>query len=176
MMKDLKLEILEDGITTGLSVRNGAFLAEAASVCLFSHKHGISMNFEVDGYVKQTYNLFRIDVNDLSLNSFADLEEAAEFGAMGIAVAVINDQTGWKAVRSWKGTGFDYWFGSESEEYLFQNKLRIEVSGDLKGTDSEINSRLKKKMEQTQVSDHLSIPACAVIVEFSIPKSLTGFR
>jgi len=175
-MKQLKLELLEDGTSTGLSVRNGAFLAEAASVCLHSHSHGLSMMFAVEGDISEEYELHRLDVNELATNSFADLEEAAQFGAMGIAVAVIYDQTGCKVKRSWKGTGFDYWFGEESDGYPFQNLLRVEVSGDIKGTDSEIHSRLRKKMEQTEVSDGIGIPACAVIVEFSVPKSLTGMR
>ncbi|MDB5279056.1 MAG: hypothetical protein JWR61_4011 [Ferruginibacter sp.] len=175
-MKQLNLSILEDGISTGLSVRNGGFLAEAASICLQSHNHGLSILFKVEGYLAEIYNLSRCEVNQLALNSFADLEEAAQFGAMGIAVAIINNQTGWKVIRSWKGTGFDYWFGFEDEGYPFQNKLRVEVSGDLKGTDPEINARLKQKLEQTKKSDELNISACAVIVEFSNPKSLTAIR
>jgi hypothetical protein len=175
-MKELNLQILEDGITTGLSVNYGAFLAEAASVCLNSNAHGIRISFPVEGELQETYELFRMNVDELAINSFADLEEAVQFGAMGIAVAIINDQTTWKAIRSYKGTGFDFWFGYEDESYPFQNKLRVEVSGDISGTDAEIKSRLDQKMRQTERSDNLNIPACAIIVEFSNPKSLTGFR
>lgn len=174
-MKKLNLQILEDGTSTGLSVRNGAFLAEAASVCLHSHKHDITMEFKVEGYIEGTYELSRLDVNEIAISSFGDLEEAVQFGAMGIAVMLIHNSTGWKVTRSWKGTGFDYWFGDDGD-HLFQNKLRLEVSGDLKGIDSELNSRLKQKMKQTEKSDNILIPACAVIVEFSNPKSLTGLR
>lgn len=172
----MNLEVLEDGITTGLSVRNGAFLAEAASICLNHHNHGIQINFVVEGYIEEKYALTRLQVTEFSLSSFADLEEAVQFGAMGIAVALINQQTGWIAKRSWKGTGFDYWFGFKDESYPFQDKLRVEVSGDLKGTDSEMNTRLLNKLSQTKKSDDLNIPAYAVIVEFSNPKSLTGAR
>jgi len=175
-MKELSLQILEDGTTTGLSVRNGAFLAEAASVCLKHHNHNLTIKLKVEGYIQDEFELLRLEVNELSLSSFADLEEAVQFGAMGIAVLLVHNQTGWKAKRSWKGTGFDYWFGENSDDYPFQDKLRVEVSGDLKGSDSELNSRLKKKMDQTAVTDNLNIPACAIIVEFSNPKSLTGFR
>lgn len=175
-MKELKLEILEDGISTGLSVRNGAFLGEAASVCLNSHFHSLSMKFTVEGSIAETYELHRFEVDERSTSSFADLDEAAQFGAMGLAVAIIYDQTGWKVKRSWKGTGFDYWVGEEGDGLLFQDKLRVEVSGDLAGSDSEIKSRLVQKMKQTEVSDGMGIPACAVIVEFSNPKSLTGMR
>ncbi|MGC4100187.1 hypothetical protein [Ferruginibacter sp.] len=175
-MKQLNLNILEDGVTTGLSPRNGGFLAEAASICLQSQNHSIPVDFPVEGYISETYSLTCLEVNELAINSFGDLEEATQFGAMGIALAIMHHQTGWKIKRSWKGTGFDYWLGEESEEYPFQNKLRLEVSGDLKGTDNEIKTRLNQKLKQTEISDHLAIPACAVIIEFSNPKSITGFR
>ncbi len=174
-MHILNLKILEDGSSTGLSVRNGAFLAEAASVCLYKNDHSLEVDFVVDGFFKKTYKLGRLDVDELSICSFVDLEEAVEYGAMGLAVAVINDQTGWKAKRAYKGLGFDYWFGYQSE-YPFEQKLRVEVSGDLSGTDYEIAERLKVKLKQTQKSDHLNIPACAIIIEFGNPKSLTGYR
>src|SRR5688500_15367499 len=98
-MKELKLEVLQDGTSTGLSVRNGGFLAEAASVCLHSSRHGIATKFKVEGSIEETYELFRLDVDEIAISSFGDLEEAAQFGAMGIAVALIYDQTGWKAIR-----------------------------------------------------------------------------
>lgn len=175
-MKDLDLRILEDGRTTGLSVRNGGFLAEAASVCLDNHRHPIEIKFQVSGAFNRTYNLKRLEIDELSTNSFADLEEATQFGAMGVAVAIMHDQMGWKVKRSWKGTGFDYWVGNQEGNSLFDDKLRLEVSGDLEGTDSEVNRRLKEKMEQTKRSDDLKIPAYAIIVEFKTPKSSTGTR
>jgi hypothetical protein len=175
LMKELKLEVLQDGTTTGLSVRNGGFLAEAASVCLSSNNHGMATVFKVEGSFQETYYLSRLEVDEIIISSFGDLDEAVQFGAMGIAVILINDQTGWKAKRSWKGTGFDYWFGYD-DELPFQNKLRVEVSGDLKGSDSELISRLSQKIKQTERSDNVLLPSCAVVVEFSNPKSLTSFR
>jgi hypothetical protein len=170
-MKKLKLDLLHDGSSTGLSVRYGGFLAEAASVCLHLNKHNISVTFKVEGSIEETYELYRLDVDDIALKSFADIEEAVQFGAMGIAIILINVNTGWKAIRSWKGTGFDYWFGDD-DIFPFQNKLRVEISGDFKGNDSELNQRLIQKIQQTNKSENVQIPACGVIVEFSIPKSL----
>jgi hypothetical protein len=174
-MKKLKLDLLYDGASTGLSVRYGGFLAEAASICLHVKHHDIIAKLTVEGSVNTVYELTRLDVDETALRSFADLEEAVQFGAMGIAVALINDQTGWKIIRSWKGTGFDYWFGDD-ETYPFQNKLRVEISGDLHGTDSELTSRLLQKIQQTDKSQNVLIPACAVVVEFSNPKSLVAFE
>jgi len=175
-MKELNLNILEDGKTTGLSPRYGGFLAEGASVCLEHFSHPFNVKFPVRGSFNEEYNLTRINTTELSINSFNDLEEAVEFGAMGIAIAIINDQKGFVVKRSWKGTGFDFWAGKFSKNSRFLGKLRVEISGDLKGTDGEINSRLKKKLEQTEQSAHSKSPACAVIIEFSNPKSITGHR
>lgn len=175
-MKNLNLHILEDGSSTGLSTRYGGFLAEGASVCLAHFNHPKKVKFPVTGSIMEDYNLTRIETNELSQSSFGDMEEAVEFGAMGIAIALINDQKGFVVKRSWKGTGFDFWAGEYSKNSRFLKKLRVEISGDLEGTDGELNSRLKQKLEQTEQSGKSKSPACAVIVEFSNPKSLTGQR
>jgi hypothetical protein len=175
-MKKLDLKVLEDGYSTGLSVRNGGFLAEAASICLYHHSHPSEVYFPVEGALQEHYQLRRLVTDEQSRNSYTDPDEAAQFGAMGIAVALIYDQKGWKVKRSWKGTGFDYWVGEQQGDYPFQNSLRMEVSGDFEGTDAELRHRLKIKLNQTTRSDSLNLPACAVVVEFSNPKSLTGSR
>ncbi|MEH2318575.1 hypothetical protein [Nostoc sp.] len=74
--------------------------------------------------------------------------------------------------RSRKGTGFDYWLGSEEEagELPFQNKVRLEVSGIRKADDSRVRARVKQKIEQTNPSDG-TFPAYIIIVEFSRPLS-----
>jgi len=175
-LKLLDLNILEDGRSTGLSVRNGGFLLESAAVCLNSFNHPLEVSFPVFGALKQNYLLRRIKVDELAINSFLDLEEATQFGAMGVAVAIMQDQKNMTVKRSWKGTGFDYWVGESDSDNSFKNRIRLEVSGDLKGTDNEIERRLKEKLEQTKKSDQEKIPAFAIIVEFSNPKSVTGSR
>lgn len=71
--------------------------------------------------------------------------------------------------RSPKLTGFDYWLGDKESDYPFQDKARLEISGILKGTKSQINQRLNEKLKQTKRTDHLNLPALVVIVEFSRP-------
>ncbi len=173
-MKQLDLKILEDGYSTGLSVRCGGFLAEGASICLEHHAHPQQVSLPVEGMITKSFLLSRLKVDQLSKNSFADLQEALEYGAMGVAVTLIHDQMGYTVIRSWKGTGFDFWAGEKKDDYLFENKLKVEVSGILKGTDAQIKKRLEEKLQQTTRSASLGLPACAVIVEFSNPKTLTG--
>ncbi|MDZ8054165.1 MAG: hypothetical protein RMX68_017240 [Aulosira sp. ZfuVER01] len=74
--------------------------------------------------------------------------------------------------RSRKGTGFDYWLGSEDTagELPFQNKVRLEVSGIRKADNSRIRARIKQKIEQTNPSDG-KFPAYIIVVEFSRPQS-----
>ena len=71
--------------------------------------------------------------------------------------------------RSPKTTGFDYWLGEKGQSYPFQKKARLEVSGILKGTNAQVNRRLKEKFNQVKKSDITDLPAVVVIVEFSQP-------
>ena len=61
------------------------------------------------------------------------------------------------------------------EGQLFQNKVRLEVSGIRKGDSSRIKARLKQKKEQTKVSDG-QFPAYIIVVEFSTPLSYVEKR
>ena len=78
--------------------------------------------------------------------------------------------------RSPKKTGFDYWLGNKKDDYPFQDKARLEVSGILKGNNSIINQRLKEKKKQTMISDSLKLPAYIIVVEFSNPLCKTAKR
>jgi hypothetical protein len=108
--------------------------------------------------------------------SWNDKEEATEFGACAIAILVILDLTDYTVIsRAAKGGGFDYWLGKEeNDEELpsYQNKARLEVSGILRGNDSDIQSRVRKKLKQVEPSDDTTLPAYIVVVEFSKPLSL----
>jgi hypothetical protein len=68
-----------------------------------------------------------------------------------------------------KGTGFDYWLGDTDDDSLpFANSARLEVSGILTGTMSQIASRIRQKKEQITPTDHLALGFVAVI-EFGTP-------
>jgi hypothetical protein len=72
--------------------------------------------------------------------------------------------------RSVKGTGFDYWLGNKDYDGLpFQKGTsRLEVSGILTGTKTQIDSRIKQKKDQIAPTDHIARGYVAV-VEFGIP-------
>ena len=82
---------------------------------------------------------------------------------------VVHQLANLKVVKqSQKGTGFDFWLANEKYEG-FKVSARLEVSGILKGSPTQIKQRMKEKMEQTKKSDQMQLPAYVVIVEFSQP-------
>ena len=108
--------------------------------------------------------------------TYGDPDENTEEGACGIALLLLMNLTEHTVVRrSRKGTGVDYFLG-DVNDFLFQNTVRLEVSGIGKGTEQEIKKRVKQKKEQTEQSDHLTIPVYVVIVEFSQPVTEILFR
>jgi len=106
-------------------------------------------------------------------STWADSQEATEYGGYGVAIVVALPLTGTDRVeRSAKGTGIDYWMGGVTEgRGIFQHTARLEVSAILRGDDSKIRIRLNEKLIQTERSEHTGLPAYVVIVEFSRPEA-----
>lgn len=153
----------------------GGALAQAAGVCLESQGHRQGVLLRVAGYVNNTYPLDWPLINDQVRRTWADLQEATEYGATAIAVLLVKKEAGYAVVeRSAKGTGIDYWLGHEAEGPPFQSKARLEVSGILsvEGSDSDVEKavakRVREKRKQTQPSSG-SLPAYVVVVEFGSP-------
>jgi hypothetical protein len=169
----LTLETLKAGMH-GLSPVAGAYLAEAAGVCLSQfHQSGIKM--DVDGDFVKTFRLVWANVDDQQRRTHADLQDATEFGASGIGILLARILTGNVVVkRSWKGTGFDYWLAPEAAPDdaagPFQgSKARLEISGILRGDKSQIRSRISIKLAQTKPTDRTGLPAFVAVVEFATP-------
>lgn len=176
MSEVLKLQDLHNGLP-GVTPSICTAFSEAAAFCLEKNGHisgvklvratppnskSIEWSFEVTDQIRRSYN---------------DLQYATEDGAYALAFLTILKETDYTVImQSRKGTGFDYWLGKKGG-VLFQNSARLEVSGIYKGTESEINSRLKQKLNQTKRSDNtVPLPAYAVIVEFSKPKIMIESR
>ena len=114
-------------------------------------------------------------VTDQTLRTWADLQEATEYGATAIAALLAKQELGYAVVeRSAKGTGIDYWLGDDAEGPPFQNKARLEVSGILRvegsarNVETAVARRVRAKQRQTQ-SSRGSLPACVIVVEFGSP-------
>lgn len=84
----LNLEDLARGMS-GLSVRVGGAMAEAAAVCLDDCGHGTPARLTVDGTEHRVYDLKWPLADDQTRRTWADEQEATEQGACGIAILVV---------------------------------------------------------------------------------------
>ena len=167
----LDFEPLRSG-ALNLSKAYGAFLAESAAHCLTLRKHSnpVSSSTLATRRTRGTLDWGGVEPPG---GSYADLQEATEYGACGIALVIAVGITGMKSVeRSVKGTGIDYWLGADlSADGIFQGAARLEVSGILDGDDAKIATRLMTKLRQTSPSDLSGLPAYVAVVEFRKPET-----
>jgi hypothetical protein len=152
-----------------LSAAAGRYMADAAALCLGEQGHGREVSLRVTGEFRARYILHRSEIGD-QVRATYDADEATEFGACGIAILVMRDQSGWTVQRAFKGSGFDYWLGTIDAERPFQNMARLEVSGIRHGNAGRITARMKEKREQVRVGD-AALPAYIVVVEFGSPQA-----
>lgn len=156
----------------GLSEAAGQYLAEAAAVCLEERDHQSEATLFLDGDHEEDLALaWAGPVTDQARRTHADPEDATENGACGVAAVLMHTLTDLAVVnRSRKGSGFDYWLGSDDGE-PFVGQMRMEVSGIRKGEPADIKARVRQKIRQTKRSDGLQLPAVVVVVEFGSPRS-----
>jgi hypothetical protein len=150
----------------------GQALSEAAAVCLENQGHAIKVTIRVNGEYTLTILLVRSDVDERMRRCYNDLQEATEAGACAVAILLMRKLGDFTIVeRSAKGLGVDYWLGGDSrtETLPFKKVARMEVSGILSGSDSDIRARIAQKIRQVEhVVDKL--PAYVVVVEHSRPE------
>ena len=165
------LETLSEG-TPGITPADGKAYAEAAAVCLEKQGHSNGIPMQIFGDFSENYIIFWNQVTDQMRRCHLDIQDATELGAYGFAALLLPKLTDLTIVsRSWKGTGFDFWLGKKSDgDILFQGKTRLEISGILKGSRTNIDTRVKEKIRQTDCSDG-EFPAIIFVSEFSQPCS-----
>jgi hypothetical protein len=154
----------------GLTSAIATVFSEAAAVCLEQGGHNPGVLLVADGQFACEFQVRWRNTTDQQRRSHNDLQDATEFGACGLAIYLIRDQTGQVVVeRSRKGTGFDFWLG-DNDDQVFQHKARLEVSGILKGDEPDIGARVARKLKQITVSDG-TLPGYVAVVEFSNPRA-----
>ncbi len=174
-MRELILAELRRGMPA-LTPAAGEHLAEAASQCLDAQGHGLRITLEVTGHHAEAFLLERLPVDDIIRRTYDDPEEATEEGACAVAILLARDLTGWAVVRrARRGTGFDYYLGSEAALDL---QARLEVSGIRQGTEAQVETRrLQKRLQAMQSDSSLGhLTAYAIIVEFSRPMAKVDRR
>lgn len=156
----------------GLEPFLGGALANAAAVCLDTNGHQPGVNLGVSGEYEKSVQVVWTPPSRQVSRSYADLQEATEYGAAGVAIAALNHFGGFVVMqRSRKGSGFDYWIskGGNPSGPLFQNCTPLEVSGILSGNDEEVERRVRTKKQQISVSRRR--PRRVAVVEFGMPKA-----
>jgi len=171
----IDLRALNEGMP-GLSSVVGGSLAEAAAVCLEEQSHPETCKMSLSGHRKRKLQVTRDKVTEQARRTWNDAPEATEQGACAIAISIAKELEGLNVVqRAAKGTGFDYWLGKQ-EDLLFQETVRLEVSGIRNATKVEFNSRIKQKKKQTKQSDSTALKALIAVVDFGIPKTGIAWR
>ena len=166
----LEIATLAEGMP-GLTPACGTHLGECAAVCLEEKEHSAGVTLQVSGSKHSEFCLNWDTVTEQQRRCYNDLQEATERGAYALSILLMRELTGLVVVeRSKKGPGFDYWLGEADDDDLFAGKVRLEVSGLLEGTASEVRSRIKQKKSQVKPSD-TTAPAYVGIVEFSRPQA-----
>jgi len=165
----IDVSVLGEGMTA-LTPAMGRVLAEAAAICLDHAGHTPKAVLVVLNDSEREFLLDWPPVSDQMRRTFADLQEATQFGACAVSIVLVKVMIGFEVLeRSWIGTGFDYWVGNEGDGLPFDNMARLEVSGILNGNHTDVKSRVKQKVKQVSVSDNLKIPAIVSVVEFGKP-------
>jgi hypothetical protein len=178
MSISVKLDDLEEGLPT-LTSRNGSQLAEIALYCLRrkSHDSGV-ITCVADGTETECQIDWELTLDERSLGSYGDPDEATEYGATAIAILYSLKLTGQKTVqRSAKGDGFDYWVGDyrNSDDPPFQHFARLEISGLMNADKAKVKKRYREKRQQISVSDHMMIPRIVFVMEFSVPMTAVEY-
>lgn len=152
----------------------GAAICQAAAHCMTEKTHNSGVELHSSGMGLPNFEVswapFRDAVRVKA--TWFDSQVAVEHGAYAIALATIDIQYGLKVVqRSAKGTGFDFWVRDPSKAGLMmQGAERVEVSGILNGTKSQVTGRLNEKIKQMDQSAFMGLPGHAVVVEFGAPQ------
>ena len=165
----LSLAALATGMP-GLTAASGQVLAEAAAVCLEDRRHLPGVRLPHTGLMREDLFIDWPPVDEQSRRCYADMQEATERGACGVAILVVREVTGLVVVeRSKKGTGFDYWLGEKDYDGLpFVGTSRLKVSGILTGTKTQVASRIREKKNQMNPTDQMA-PGFVAVVEFGTP-------
>jgi len=115
--KTLSVLPLDPG-KSGLLDSLAGYMGACAAVCLNrAHRSGVEM--VVEGYARATFLLSWESLTEQHYRTCADLQEATEYGACGVAILVVRELTGKTVVEpAAKGPGFDFWIGDEEDTEL----------------------------------------------------------
>jgi hypothetical protein len=142
---------------------------EAACVCLARH-HQPPVVFSVNQAGNEHPRMVNfLAPNERTRNAYANDIDATETGAYGLSLAAVESVVGMVAVRRAETlTGADWYIAPNGEVIQdFESCIRLEVSGISAGSSSDVNRRLREKIEQA-ANGHSNLPAIAAVVGFKV--------
>ncbi|HRP27414.1 MAG TPA: hypothetical protein PLG77_03165 [Burkholderiaceae bacterium] len=152
----------------GLTKALAEAYCEAARVCLDRH-HVSPVEVALVRHGTASTLLSWIAADERTRRAWANEIDATEAGAYAAALAAVESTDSLVAVsRAETLTGADYYLapkGSSVDD--LEAASRLEVSGIDRGTDSQLQARLRQKVAQAQ-SGRSSLPAIAAVVVFSL--------
>jgi len=170
MSKPAKVKIVIYGLERrhpGLTLHLGGSYTEAASVCLDRH-HISPVTMSVSCDTKQSDRVVDFEKPDSRvLKSWNNDIDTTEFGAYGMALATVEAEEKLVAVsRAHTQTGTDWYVAPKGKQLEdLEDCFRLEISGVDAGTKSDIETRLRRKIEQAQRGKS-NLPAIASVVGF----------
>lgn len=151
----------------GLTRALGETFTEAAIVC-FNRHHLSPVELVVQGVKDSCSHSLEFGTpDDRTLGAWANEIDTTECGAYGVCLAAVEAQERLVAVRRAETlTGADWYvapIGGDASD--LEACYRLEVSGVNAGTKSDVETRLRQKVEQTRRGNS-NLPAIASVVGF----------
>lgn len=161
--------------TPGVTPARARVMSEQAEVCMAHNNHVPGVDCLVKRESDSTVTVSWVPSEDQERLrvSNADMQEATEGGATGVAIAYMKQAHDLVVIgRSPKdGNGFDYFMAPRGSGTMLrtQPSARLEVSGVLENGDTECRVRLKQKAAQVRKNLSSGVEAFAVVVGFKRP-------
>lgn len=171
-LRQIALASLRQGLPA-LTEALGRTFEEACIVCLEHQQHITGVEVQLAGSLSGTFQLIWVgQVTDQMRRAWNDEPYTTEQAAYGIAILVMLNFANYTVIeKAHKSTGIDFYLGQADADPPFQNAAKLEVSGIREGRLSEVRTRVKRKLRQTEQGDDLEsvLPVFVVVVEFGQP-------
>lgn len=175
-MRELDLKHLRRGLGE-MTAAKCATWAEAATCllqdCLGSGPYALSHRCGESLGLIETFKLTSLRMTKKIVATYSDKKEAADDGAMGVAVLLVARTTDYTVLKrsAAMGEGHDFHLCKEGSA-LFGASAYLEVSGIGVNRSEKAESRLKEKLKQVKGGTGCDLPIFVVIVDFRQPLSL----
>ena len=174
MMQTLNLELLRQGIKDCITPNLGGFMCDCAIASLHrqNHENKILLHLKTDEKEQILNLIWTTEINRQLLVSTNDRDVSADYGAMAIALLLMQLLTKYRYFeRSHKGTGIDFWLSESVDAIDFSARLEISGIHHEKGRNL-LSTRLNQKIKQALLSADSKLPLYICITEFHKPQSI----